>query len=93
MCARQHKRKRTAFAFFGGHADVAPMRRRQLFGEKQPKTASAFLARQHIIDAVELAKDLRTKLNLNADPPILNVPPAIVTHAGPGILGVSFFTP
>jgi len=43
--------------------------------------------------AVELAKDLRTKLNLNADPPILNVPPAIVTHAGPGILGVSFFTP
>lgn len=41
--------------------------------------------------AIDLAKVLRNKLKLKSDPPILNVPPAIVTHGGPGILGVAFF--
>jgi DegV family protein with EDD domain len=37
-----------------------------------------------------LADDLRAQLNL-PHVPILDVPPAIVTHGGPGILGVAFF--
>jgi DegV family protein with EDD domain len=37
-----------------------------------------------------LADDLAARLDLS-DVPILDVPPAIVTHGGPGILGVGFF--
>jgi DegV family protein with EDD domain len=39
-----------------------------------------------------LANEFRDQLKL-ADVPILDVPPAIVTHGGPGLLGVGFFTP
>lgn len=38
----------------------------------------------------ELANDLKSKLEL-ADVPVHHMPPAIITHAGPGILGVGFF--
>jgi DegV family protein with EDD domain len=41
-------------------------------------------------EAQALADDLGGQLGLS-NIPILNVPPAIVTHAGPGVLGVSFF--
>jgi DegV family protein with EDD domain len=41
-------------------------------------------------EAQALASDLGQQLGLR-DIPILDVPPAIVTHGGPGILGVSFF--
>ncbi len=37
-----------------------------------------------------LAEDLRARLDLPSVP-ILDVPPAIVTHAGPGVLAVAFF--
>ena len=37
-----------------------------------------------------LADDLGAQLGLS-DVPIFDVPPAIVTHAGPGVLGVGFF--
>lgn len=37
-----------------------------------------------------LADDLKSQLGL-ADVPIHHMPPAIVTHGGPGILGVGFF--
>jgi DegV family protein with EDD domain len=37
-----------------------------------------------------LADDLGAQLGLS-DIPIFDIPPAIVTHAGPGILGVGFF--
>jgi fatty acid-binding protein DegV len=37
-----------------------------------------------------LADDLGAQLGLS-DVPIYEVPPAIVTHAGPGLLGVGFF--
>jgi DegV family protein with EDD domain len=37
-----------------------------------------------------LADDLGARLGMT-DVPILDVPPAIVTHGGPGILGVGFF--
>jgi DegV family protein with EDD domain len=40
--------------------------------------------------AKTLAKDLETDLNIS-NIPIYNMPPAIVTHGGPGILGVGFF--
>jgi len=39
-----------------------------------------------------LASEFCAKLRL-PDVPILNVPPAIVTHGGPGLLAVAFFTP
>ena len=41
-------------------------------------------------EAQALAGDLGMELGIR-DIPILDVPPAIVTHGGPGILGVSFF--
>jgi DegV family protein with EDD domain len=41
-------------------------------------------------EAQALADDLGARLGLS-DIPIYDVPPAIVTHAGPGILGVGFF--
>jgi DegV family protein with EDD domain len=41
-------------------------------------------------EAQDLASDLGNQLGIR-DIPILDVPPAIVTHGGPGILGVSFF--
>ncbi len=37
-----------------------------------------------------LAQDLSQRLNLPALP-VYNMPPAIVTHAGPGVLGVGYF--
>jgi DegV family protein with EDD domain len=40
---------------------------------------------------LDLSNILCAKLNLKTAPPILDVPPAIVTHGGPGILGVAFF--
>jgi DegV family protein with EDD domain len=40
--------------------------------------------------AQALADDLRSELGLETIP-ILDVPPAIVTHAGPGVLAVAFF--
>lgn len=42
-------------------------------------------------EAQELADDLSAKLGL-AGIPIFTMPPAIVTHGGPGVLGVGFFT-
>jgi DegV family protein with EDD domain len=41
-------------------------------------------------EAQALADDLGARLGLR-DIPIYDMPPAIVTHAGPGILGVGFF--
>jgi fatty acid-binding protein DegV len=41
--------------------------------------------------AREFADMLCREFNLN-DVPILDVPPAIVTHGGPGILAAAFFS-
>lgn len=41
--------------------------------------------------AQELAANLAAQLGIE-EPPITNLPPAIVTHAGPGMLGVGFFS-
>ncbi len=42
-------------------------------------------------EALHLARELQNRLYLDASPPICNVPPAIITHGGPGILAVGFF--
>ena len=41
-------------------------------------------------EAQELADEMRARLGIS-DVPILAVPPAVVTHGGPGVLGVGFF--
>jgi DegV family protein with EDD domain len=40
-----------------------------------------------------LADDLKRKLQLPYEVHILDVPPAVVTHGGPGVLGAAFFRP
>jgi DegV family protein with EDD domain len=42
-------------------------------------------------EAQDLADEMRARLGLS-EVPIVAVPPAIVTHGGPGVLGVGFFT-
>ncbi len=42
-------------------------------------------------EANALARELQAKLKLPVTPTITDVPPAIVTHGGPGILAVGFF--
>ncbi|GAB4521394.1 MAG: DegV family protein [Anaerolineales bacterium] len=42
--------------------------------------------------ARSLAADLHTRLALKDEIPIVDMPPAIVTHVGPGVLGAAFFT-
>jgi DegV family protein with EDD domain len=43
-----------------------------------------------IQEAEAIAADLRNRMNLNFIP-IYELPPAIVTHGGPGVLGIGFF--
>jgi fatty acid-binding protein DegV len=43
-----------------------------------------------IQEAETLAADLRSRMNLTYIP-IYELPPAIVTHGGPGVLGIGFF--
>jgi len=76
---RTHKR---ALAFLKGQAL-----------EQYPRQGRGYLAVVHAgvpDQAQALADDLGARLGLS-EVGILDVPPAIVTHAGPGILGVSFF--
>jgi DegV family protein with EDD domain len=59
-----------------------------------PKDESAFLSVLHggvFEQANDLANTLKKELGI-ADIPITFLPPAILVHAGPGVLGVSFFT-
>jgi DegV family protein with EDD domain len=58
-----------------------------------PRDGSGHLSVMHAAvpdQAQALADDLRARLGLQSVP-ILDVPPAIVTHAGPGVLAVAFF--
>ena len=58
------------------------------------RNGDGFLSIMHAdvpAEAQELADEMRARLGL-AEVPILTVPPAIVTHGGPGVLGVGFFT-
>ena len=61
--------------------------------EQIPRREEAYLSVMHASvpeEATCLAEELGRRLSLR-DIPILDVPPAITTHGGPGILGVSFF--
>jgi len=67
----------------------------QLVDEQAPRDGDSHLAIMHAdvpIQAAALAQELAGRLELGRDQvPIMHMPPAIVTHAGPGMLGVSFF--
>jgi DegV family protein with EDD domain len=67
----------------------------QLVLEQAPRDGNSHLAIMHAAVATQaqaLAQDLGKQLGIPADRvPIMHMPPAIVTHAGPGLLGVSFF--
>ncbi len=61
--------------------------------EKAPHDGSGYVSVVHA-DAPEAARALAATLGIRLglpNVPILDVPPAITTHAGPGILGASFF--
>jgi DegV family protein with EDD domain len=83
------------------HARVRTQKRALAFLKDEvvtqcPSSADAYLSVMHgsaPTEAQSLADDLRGRLGLPADvaTPILDVPPAIVTHAGPGVLAVGFF--
>ena len=61
--------------------------------EQCPKNADSHLCVMQadaIQEAEALASELRTKMDLKTIP-IYELPPAIVTHGGPGVLGIGFF--
>ena len=66
----------------------------EIVEEQCPQNASAYLSVLQA-DAVEeaeaLAAGLRSRMNLDRVP-VYEMPPAIVVHGGPGIMGVAFMT-
>lgn len=65
----------------------------ELVNEQYPRHQAGYLSIMHAgvpDQGNTLAQELGKMLNL-ADVPVFNVPPAIVTHGGPGILAASFF--
>ncbi len=68
-------------------------RLRELVLEGCPPTPESYLAVMHAdaeATAQELAADFSAHLGI-PEVPIYELPPAIVTHAGPGVLAVSYF--
>lgn len=68
-------------------------RLKSLVCEQYPKDGEGFLAVFHAAvpeEAGKLADELKMLINLQ-QVPVRDVPPAIATHTGPGLLGVSFF--
>jgi DegV family protein with EDD domain len=68
-------------------------RLKELVLEEIPRDGTGHLSVLHAAvpdQGQALADDLRTQLGLS-HVPILDIPPAITTHAGPGILGAGFF--
>jgi DegV family protein with EDD domain len=68
-------------------------RLKEIVIEEAPHDGCAYLTimqADNLGEARLLAEDLATKLN-QPHIPIAHMPPAIVTHGGPGILGVGFF--
>ena len=72
----------------------AVARLKELVMQKITRSGSGYLSVMHAAvpeQARALADELGALLNI-ADIPILDVPPAIVVHGGPGILGAAFFS-
>jgi DegV family protein with EDD domain len=70
-------------------------RLKQIAVEKCPRNGAGYLSVMHA-DVPEQAQGLAEELGIEfgvPSIPILDLPPAIVTHGGPGILAVAFFTP
>lgn len=70
-------------------------RLRELVLGECPRRSEAYLAVMHAdaeAQAHTLAEDFAAHLGI-PEVPIYELPPAIVTHAGPGVLAVSFFVP
>ena len=57
---------------------------------KAPQAHLCVMQADAVQEAEALAADLRSRMNLT-DIPIYELPPAIVTHGGPGVLGIGFF--
>lgn len=71
----------------------ALQRLRELILEECPRSEEAHLCVMHAdaeSEARQLASDLASRLG-PADVPIYELPPAIVVHAGPGVLAAGFF--
>jgi DegV family protein with EDD domain len=71
----------------------AVARLKEIVLEQVPRRANAYLTIMHagVYDkGLALAHDLAGELQLS-DIPIYHVPPAIITHGGPGILAAAFF--
>jgi DegV family protein with EDD domain len=69
-------------------------RLKQIASEQCPRNGTGYLSIMHA-DVPEKAQTLSDELCNEfglSSIPILDVPPAIVTHGGPGILAVAFFT-
>jgi DegV family protein with EDD domain len=65
----------------------------EVVDEKCPKGPSSHLCVMHseaLQEARVIAADLKAKMGIT-DVPIYEMPPAIVTHGGPGILAIGFF--
>lgn len=69
-------------------------RLKEIVIEQAPLDGSAHMTVMHA-GVPEEGQTLASELSALANQPVIqvfNVPPAIVTHAGPGVLGVGFFT-
>lgn len=67
---------------------------KQLVIDEIDRTGEGYLTIMHANvpdEAATMADELKAELNL-PEVFVTNVPPAIVTHGGPGVLGVAFFT-
>ena len=72
----------------------AVARLKELVMEQYPHGKEGYLTVMNAdveAEAAEIAADLKEMLGLEKDVPVTNVPPAIITHGGPGILAVAFF--
>jgi DegV family protein with EDD domain len=57
---------------------------------KSPEAQLCVMQADAVVEAEQLASDLRTRMQISSIP-IYELPPAIVVHGGPGVLGIGFF--
>jgi DegV family protein with EDD domain len=72
----------------------AVIRLKDIVCEQYPRNGEGYLSVLHAgvpDEGLALALDLKDLLKLE-DVPLFDMPPAIVTHGGPGILGAAFFS-
>jgi DegV family protein with EDD domain len=65
----------------------------EIVEEQCPRSPEAHLCVMQadaVSEAEQLASDLRTRMQISSIP-IYELPPAIVVHGGPGVLGIGFF--